>query len=155
MAKKNHPAQVADSDIRGIDSTPAPLNIKPPYKIETFGLYMLTHPNGITALDTNARTFEDFEKNGTGKQFYTTCLHTDVAKLRNQYGVDVSGEPVKYISRHGYSTNFTSYRIAYRKAAARAVVLVNRWHTEHRECHLPSEYSQQLINQFPDTANLK
>lgn len=155
MAKKNHPAQVADSDIRGIDSTPVPLNIKPPYKIETFTGYMLTHPDGITALDTNARTFEDFEKNGTGKQFYTTCLHTDVAKLRNQYGVDVLGEPVKYVSRHGYSTNFTSYRITDRKAAARAVMLVNRWRTERGECRLPSEYSQQLINQFPDTADLR
>ncbi|KGD79688.1 hypothetical protein HA49_01570 [Tatumella morbirosei] len=155
MKRKNHPAQVADSDIRIVDSTPDPMDIKPPYKAETFSLYMLTHPDGITALDTNARTFEDFEKNGTGKQFYTTCLHTDVAKLRNQYGVDVSGEPVKYVSRHGYSTNFTSYRIADRKAAARAVVLVNRWRTERGECHLPAEYSQQLINQFPDTADLK
>ncbi len=155
MAKKNHPAQVADSDIRKVYFTPDPMDIKPPYKVETFSLYMLTHPDGITALDTNARTFEDFDKNGTGKQFYTTCLHTDVAKLRNQYGVDVSGESVKYVSRYGYSTNFTSYRIADRKAAARAVVLVNRWRTERGECHLPAEYSQQLINQFPDTADLK
>ena len=150
MQKKTRTEAGIIGQVSAYDDSPA-ADIKPPCKVETFTLYMLTHPKGVTALDTNARTFSDFEKNGTGKQFYTTCLHTDVAKMRNQYGIEVSGEPVKYVSRHGYSTNFTSYRIADHKAAVRAVILVNRWRKERGECCLPPDYATQLINQFPDS----
>ena len=155
MKRNNHPAQVADSDLSGIDSAPAPLNIKPPRKYEASLFYTLQHPEGFNALNTNARSFEDFDKNGTGKHFYTTCLHTDIAKLRNTHGVSISDWPVKYVSRHGYSADFKHYRLTDQKAAERAVLLVNQWRVKRGEVPLPEDYSQYLIGQFPKPANLK
>jgi len=150
MAKKNHPAQVADSETCVNDSTTANL-IKPPSKNESFGVKIITTPGGVTALDTNARSFSDFDQIGADGKFYTTCLHTDVSKFRNKYGVDIVGENEKYTSRHGYSAHFTRYRIADQKAAAKVISLINRWRTERGAEPINNIETKQLINQFPDT----
>ena len=150
MAKKNHPAQVADSDIRMSDFTPEAL-IKPAYKIEALCNVLINCPAGKSALDTNARSLSDFDQIGISGKFYTTCLHSDVSKLRNIYYVDIVGENEKYTSRHGYSAHFTRYRIADQKAAERVITLINRWRTERGAEPINHIEALQLINQFPDT----
>lgn len=124
--------------------------VKPVSKNEAFATVLLKKPHGVNALDTNARSVDDFDMIGSGAKFYTTCLHSDVSKFRNQHGVDIAGENERYQSRHGYSAHFTRYRLPDRKAALRTLMLVNRWRAERGASAVPEEEAQHLINQFPD-----
>ncbi|MEA3715951.1 hypothetical protein VBL48_16845 [Enterobacter hormaechei] len=126
--------------------------VKPVSKNEAFATVLLKQPNGVNALDTNARSVDDFDMIGSGAKFYTTCLHSDVSKFRNQHGVDIAGENERYQSRHGYSAHFTRYRLPDRKAALRIVMLINRWRTERGASAISEDEAQYLINQFPDNA---
>lgn len=125
--------------------------IKPVSKNEAFATVLLKQPNGVNALDTNARSVDDFDMIGSGAKFYTTCLHSDVSKFRNQHGVDIVGKNERYQSRHGYSAHFTRYRLPDRNAALRIVTLINRWRAERGAASIPAVEAQHLINQFPDT----
>ena len=138
----------ADSNISGSGSS-----IKPATKNEAFATVLLNKPHGINALDTNARSVDDFDTVGASAKFYTTCLHSDVSKFRNKYGICISGESERYQSRHGYSAHFTRYRLPDQKAALRTVALVNRWRIERGAQPIPEGYAQNLINKFPDALN--
>jgi len=154
MEKKNRPLQAANQVADASDITPATV-IKPVSKNESFATVLLKQPQGVNALDTNARSVDDFDMIGSGAKFYTTCLHSDVSKFRNRHGVDIVGENERYQSRHGYSSHFTRYRLPDRKAALRIVTLINRWRIERGAQPISEGEAQHLINQFPDnlTAN--
>lgn len=126
--------------------------VKPVSKNEAFATVLLKKPHGVNALDTNARSVDDFDMIGSGAKFYTTCLHSDVSKFRNQHGVDIAGVNERYQSRHGYSAHFTRYRLPDRKAALRIVLLINRWRTERGASPISEDEAQYLVNQFPDNA---
>lgn len=151
--KKDRPENQAElSDICLADITPATV-IKPVSKNESFATVLLKQPNGVNALDTNARSVDDFDMIGSGAKFYTTCLHSDVSKFRNQHGVEIIGESERYQSRHGYSSHFTRYRLPDRIAARRIVTLINRWRIERGAQPISEDEIQHLINQFPDSLN--
>lgn len=90
---------MAHSDIRADNSTLPAAIIKPALKVEVSCSVILHNPQGLTTLDTNARSVSDFDQNGTGAKFFTTCLHSDISKLR--------------------------YRLADHSAAERAIKLIN------------------------------
>ncbi|MBT0729641.1 hypothetical protein [Rosenbergiella nectarea] len=119
--KKTTLSQMTHSYIRADNSTVPSTIIKPALRVESSCSVILHNPQGLTALDTNARSVSDFDQIGTGAKFFTTCLHSDISKLRNQYRLDIVGESEKYTSRHGYSTHFTRYRLADHSAAERAI----------------------------------
>ncbi|QGU14023.1 hypothetical protein GNG27_04890 [Leclercia sp. 119287] len=150
MQIKNRPEKAAVQERYSPDTTPV-IQIKPVSKNEAFATLLLKQPRGVNALDTNARSVDDFDQIGTGAKFYTTCLHSDVSKFRNQHGVDIAGENERYQSRHGYSAHFTRYRLPDRNAALRIVTLINRWRAERGAASIPAVEAQHLINQFPDT----
>ncbi|WP_241596500.1 hypothetical protein [Rosenbergiella epipactidis] len=150
--KKATLSQMAHSDIRGDDFTAITTIIKPALKVEASCSVILHNPKGLTALDTNARSVSDFDQNGTGSKFFTTCLHSDISKLRNQYRLDIVGESEKYTSRHGYSMHFTRYRLADRSAAERALKLINIWRSQRGEEAITEAEGQRLINQYPEKA---
>ncbi|QMJ04908.1 hypothetical protein HVY04_17975 [Citrobacter freundii] len=125
---------------------------KPVSKNEAFATVLLKQPNGVNALDTNARSVDDFDMIGSGAKFYTTCLHSDVSKFRNQHGVDIVGENERYQSHHGYSAHFIRYRLPNRKAALRALTLINRWRAERGVPAISEGDAQFLVNQFPGNA---
>lgn len=151
MAMKNRPE--AANHEGGTSNATASWSIKPVSKNEAFATVLLTRSGGVNALDTNARSVDDFDMIGTGAKFYTTCLHSDVSKFRNRYGVDIVGENERYQSRHGYIAYFTRYRLPGRKAAARVVMLINRWRIERGAQLISEGEAQSLINQFPDNQN--
>jgi hypothetical protein len=125
---------------------------KPVSKNEAFATVLLKQPNGVNALDTNARSVDDFDMIGSGAKFYTTCLHSDVSKFRNQHSVDIVGVNERYQSRHGYSAHFTRYRLPNRKAALRTLTLINRWRAERGAPAISEEEAHFLVNQFSGNA---
>ncbi|HIC6098502.1 TPA: hypothetical protein ACW47E_002996 [Salmonella enterica subsp. enterica serovar Nagoya] len=139
----------AQMDIAGSNDI-QPSSIKPVSKNEAFATILLKKPNGVNALDTNARSVDDFDMVGSGVNFYTTCLHSDVSKFRNRHGVDITGESERYQSRHGYSAHFIRYRLPDRKAALRTLMLINRWRAERGAPAISEVEALRLINQFPD-----
>lgn len=150
MEKKNRPLQAANQDICKVDFI-SDLPIKPAGKSESFATCLIRHVQGLNALDTNVLSVDDFDQVGVSNKFYTTCLHSDVSKLRNKFGVDIIGESERYQSRHGYIAYFTRYRLADRKAASKVIMLINQWRIERGEQPLPEDEVQQLINRYPDT----
>jgi len=148
--KKATLSQMAHSDIRADNSTLPAAIIKPAFKVEASADALFNEPSGLTQLDVYPRSFSDLDQIGTGSKFFTTCLHSDISKLRNQYCLDIVGESEKYISRHGYSTHFTRYRLADRSAAEQALKLINIWRLQRGEQAITEAQAQHLINQYPE-----
>lgn len=127
--------------------------IKPASKNEVGVTAYIREPNGISSLEVNARSLQDIEDADNTGRFWTTCLHSDIAKWRNKHGIEIIGESEKYTSTRGYSAYFTRYRIANREAAQRAINLINYWRRTRGAEPLCEDEALSLIAQFPEKLN--
>ena len=63
-----------------------------------------------------------------------SCLHSSVSNMRNDFGLDILGEPERYQHRHGTHTYFHRYRFASRSAGLDGLKVLNQLRKRRYRC---------------------
>ncbi|PMH74235.1 hypothetical protein [Vibrio cyclitrophicus] len=100
---------------------------KSPTKKELSAMAFLKAPEGLTQLSVNVVSQEQANQRDRVGAFWSSCLHTDVSTLKNDHGIEFKKGFEVFESLRGHTTRFKRYRLAGRKEARKAAVLINRF----------------------------
>lgn len=123
--------------------------IKNPTKMEICLMAMvLAGPEGLHPFNVQVQNKRFASLLDKYNQYWTSCLSSDMSKLRRIYGIEIKSKFVPYISQYGHSTSFKCYWLANEEQAHKAIEWINYLRLKRGEVKLQPATEKALLFKY-------
>lgn len=110
---------------------------------------------GLYSLDTRVQGSDEASGLDDAGEFWTSCLRSDVSKLKNNNGIGFVSKVDTFTSKRGYKAPFKRYWIASQHDAIKGIELVNHLRTARGADPLDDSMVEKIIDGFAEPINRK